>query len=254
MTDVVWIWGRHPVLEAIRAGIALRVLLSAGLAPSAVIDEIRRTARNRGLSVESVESQALSRLASGGATQGVAAAISPRPPVGLKRLLDEVDETGERPFLLLLDQIQDPHNLGAILRTADAAGAHGAVLPERRSAPLGGVVAKTSAGAIYYLRIAQVPNLARAMDEIRERGIWTVGLDGSASTTTYESDLSVPLALVLGSEGSGLRKLTRQHCDLLLRVPMMGHVESLNVSVAAGIAMYETVRQRAQAPARSARP
>jgi 23S rRNA (guanosine2251-2'-O)-methyltransferase len=148
------------------------------------------------------------------------------------------------PLIVVLDGIEDPHNLGAILRTADAAGAHGVILQQRRSAALEGAAAKASAGAVAHVKIAEVVNIARAVEELKEAGVWTVGLAGEAPTAYDAIDFTVPTALVVGAEGSGLRRLVRERCDHLASIPMEGHVGSLNVSVAAGIALFEAVRQR----------
>jgi 23S rRNA (guanosine2251-2'-O)-methyltransferase len=234
-----WIWGRHPVLEAIRAGRARRVLLAAGRRHSDVLDEIRRAALDRAVPLEEVPLGVVAKVAEGENSQGVAAEVSAPETARLADVLATLPD-----FLLVLDQVQDPHNVGALMRTADAAGVAAVVVPERRSAALSGVVAKTSAGATNYLPAVSVPNLSRAMDEMRQAGLWTVGLDGEARQSLYEIDLTVPVALVLGGEGKGLRRLTRHHCDLLARLPMNGRVESLNASVAGSIAMYEVVRQR----------
>jgi len=239
-----WIWGRRPVLEAVRAGTARTVILATGRASSAVLDEIRALAGERQIVLREVPYSEVDRVAPGQNTQGVAAQVVERRLRSVTDLLSDPGASSRQAFLLVLDQIQDPHNLGALLRTANAAGVHGVILPERRSAPLSGTVAKVSAGATNYLPILEVANLARALDEVRRAGIWLVGLDGSAPHTLYSADLRMPLALILGSEGSGLRRLTRQHCDLLVQLPMLGEIESLNAAVAGSIAMYEVVRQR----------
>jgi len=239
-----WIWGRHPVAEALRAGTVRRILIATGREPSAVIRDIRALASEKAVPVKDVPTAEIARVAPGQNTQGVVAEIEgPR----LTAVRDLLSDLGPSPLLLALDQVQDPHNLGALLRTADAAGVAGVILPERRSAPLSGVVAKTSAGTMSRLAIAEAPNLARALDEVRKRGIWTVGLDGTAQQALYDVDLTVPLLLVIGGEGEGLRRLTRERCDFLVHLPMFGHVESLNASVAGSIAMYEVVRQRVAA-------
>ena len=244
MSRSIWIWGRHPVLEAIRAGSATRVLVASGRRHAPVLDEIQSAAAEQGVELEEVALQELERLAPGQNTQGVAAQITPRRVEGLSDLLARTLSAARQPFLIALDQIQDPHNLGALLRTADAAGVQGALVPARRSAPLSGVVAKASAGAISYLPVVEVPNLVRALEEVRSAGIWTIGLEAGGGESIFKTDLTVPVTLVIGSEGMGLRRLTREHCDLLVTLPMLGKVESLNASVAGSIAMYETVRQR----------
>lgn len=209
-----------------------------------MLDEIQSAAAEQGVELEEVALQELERLAPGQNTQGVAAQITPRRVEGLSDLLARTLSAARQPFLIALDQIQDPHNLGALLRTADAAGVQGALVPARRSAPLSGVVAKASAGAISYLPVVEVPNLVRALEEVRSAGIWTIGLEAGGGESIFKTDLTVPVTLVIGSEGMGLRRLTREHCDLLVTLPMLGKVESLNASVAGSIAMYETVRQR----------
>jgi 23S rRNA (guanosine2251-2'-O)-methyltransferase len=150
----------------------------------------------------------------------------------------------EVPLLVVLDGIEDPHNVGAILRTVDAAGAHGVIRQSRHAAPLGGAAAKAAAGAVSHVKIAEVVNIARAVEELKETGVWTVGLAGDSAKRYDRLDLTVPTAIVLGAEGAGLRRLVRERCDWLASIPMRGHVQSLNVSVAAGIALFEAVRQR----------
>ncbi len=162
----------------------------------------------------------------------------------MAQLLELVRQDSGPALLLIADEIQDPHNLGSLLRTAESAGAHGAVLTQRRSAPLTGVVAKASAGAMFHLPLAPAPNLARTLGDIKQEGIWTVGLAETASQSLYDLDLTVPLALVVGSEGRGLRRLTADTLDIVAALPMKGRISSLNASVAGGIALYEVLRQR----------
>jgi 23S rRNA (guanosine2251-2'-O)-methyltransferase len=183
----------------------------------------------------------LERAARGGVHQGVLAEVVNPGRTSLEDLL--ADRTVP-PLIVVLDGVEDPHNLGAILRTADAAGATGLVRQSRRAAPLGGAAAKASAGAVAHVRIAEVVNIARALEELKNAGIWTVGLAGDVPTRYDEIDLTLPTALVLGAEGSGLRRLVRERCDWLVSIPLYGQVQSLNVSVAAGIALFEAVRQR----------
>lgn len=220
------------------------VLLAEGRKPSPVLEEIRRTAAGSGVPVQVVPAAEVDRLAPDQNTQGVAARITEHRFRDLRKLLALVQNRSTQPFILALDQIQDPHNVGALIRTADAAGVEGIVMPERRSAPISGVVARASAGAVSHLPIVEVKNLARALRELKEAGMWVVGLDESTPQTIYDTDFRVPMVLVLGSEGEGLRRLTRETCDFLVRIPMFGSIESLNVSVAGSLAMYEVVRQR----------
>lgn len=209
-----------------------------------MVKKIREAAKQRGLPIREVAPAEFDRVAAGQVTQGVAARIRQPPVKHLDDVLSTISSSPRTAFLLALDQVQDPHNFGALLRTAEGAGIQGVVVPERRSAPVTGIVTKVSAGAVNHLPIVEVKNLSRALENIREAGIWVVGLDGLARDSLFGADLTVPLVLVLGSEGQGLRRLTREHCDLVLRLPMYGSVASLNASVAGSIAMYEVVRQR----------
>ena len=234
------VYGLNPVLEALRAGrvTALRV----GARGGERMRELLALADERGVHVQRVEPALLDRLAAGGVHQGVVADVDDAPTD--YSVAELVRYASGVPLIVVLDGIEDPHNLGAILRTADAAGADGIVMQSRRSAALGGAAAKASAGAIAHVKIAQVVNIARAMDELKDAGVWTVGLAGDAPTSYDAIDLRVPSAIVVGAEGSGLRRLVRERCDFLAAIPMRGHVGSLNVSVAAGIALFEAVRQR----------
>jgi 23S rRNA (guanosine2251-2'-O)-methyltransferase len=227
----------HPVLEALRAGTVrrLRVVDRGGDRLRDVIEQ----AAAAGVRVERVPHDAIDRLAHGATHQGVVADVESERAVGLQELAE-----GDAPLIVVLDGIEDPHNLGAILRTADAAGVSGVVVQTRRSALHAGTVAKTSAGALSHVRVAEVVNIARAIDELKELGVWSVGLAGEASRAYDEADLTGPTALVMGAEGPGLRRLVREKCDFLVSIPMAGHVGSLNVSVAAGVALFEAVRQR----------
>lgn len=242
--ETAWIGGRRAVVEALRAGTAVRVAIAAGRDPSPLLDEVRTLAKENGVPLETRQAAALHQLVAEGNSQGVAAEVRTVAGASLEDLLRAAAGSDRKAFLLALDQVQDPHNLGALVRTAEAAGVQGVVIPERRAASLTPAVAKSSAGAINYVPVVQVTNLARALDTMREEGIWVAGVDGSAQQSIFTADLDVPICLVVGSEGSGLRRLTRQHCDFLVRLPMLGHVESLNASVAGGIAMYEVLRQR----------
>lgn len=233
------IWGINPVLEAIRAGRATRVIVAGG-GESRVADVIA-TAKAAGIDIGRLPSAELDRIARGGVHQGVAAEVGEAAAVGIADLVEGAAGT---PLLVVLDGIEDPHNVGAILRTVDAAGGDGVIRQTRRAAPLGGATAKASAGAVAHVRIADVVNIARSIEELKERGVWTVGLAGDAPTPYDAVDLTLPTAFVLGSEGEGLRRLVRERCDWLVSIPMAGQVSSLNVSVAAGVALFEAVRQR----------
>jgi 23S rRNA (guanosine2251-2'-O)-methyltransferase len=234
------IYGINPVIEALRAGRVTALRL--GARGGERMREIMALAQERGVRVERVAPDLLDRLSRGGVHQGVIADVEEAPTDYSVREL--VDGAAAAPLIVVLDGIEDPHNLGAIVRTADAAGVDGIVMQNRRSAPLQGAAAKASAGAVAHVRVAQVVNIARAIDELKDAGVWTIGLAGEAPTAYDEIDLTLPSAIVLGAEGSGLRRLVREHCDHLVSIPMRGHVESLNVSVAAGIALFEAMRQR----------
>ena len=200
-------------------------------------------AKSRGIVVKNVTEQKLSQIANGAAHQGVIATGACASYVTLEDLLDISRKKGTAPFLIVCDEIEDPHNLGAIIRTAETAGADGVIIPKRRSASLNATVHKTSAGAASWLPVARVANLAAALDTLKEAGVWIYGTD--ASGDAYDKvDLTGPVALVIGSEGFGMGRLVREKCDFLLRLPMCGRITSLNASVAAGIFMYEILRQR----------
>lgn len=200
-------------------------------------------AKSRGIVVKNVTEQKLSQMANGAAHQGVIATGACASYVTLEDLLDISRKKGTAPFLIVCDEIEDPHNLGAIIRTAETAGADGVIIPKRRSASLNATVHKTSAGAASWLPVARVANLAAALDTLKEAGVWIYGTD--ASGDAYDKvDLTGSVALVIGSEGFGMGRLVREKCDFLLRLPMCGRITSLNASVAAGIFMYETLRQR----------
>jgi 23S rRNA (guanosine2251-2'-O)-methyltransferase len=206
--------------------------------------ELRERAQAAGVSVQSVAVEVLAKLVGEVTHQGAVAAVRPLQPWGERDLLQALEGFAEDPLLLILDGVTDPHNLGACLRTADAAGVHALVLPRDRAAGVDGVVRKVAAGAAEFVPLASVTNLARTLDLLKERGIWVMGTDGEAGSSLYSVDLKRPLAVVLGAEGSGMRRLTRERCDFVVRIPMAGRAQSLNVSVAAGIALFEARRQR----------
>lgn len=235
------VYGINPVLEALRAGRVRRLRVS----PRADrrVDEAVALARERRVPVERVDAQALDRAARGGVHQGIAADVEAPRDYSVAEIVAAAAPAA--PLLVVLDGIEDPHNVGAILRTADAAGCHGIVRQARHAASLDGVAAKASAGAVAHVRVATVVNVARALEELKALDVWTVGLDGAAPASYVEADLTLPTAVVLGAEGSGLRRLVRERCDRLVSIPMFGEVSSLNVSVACGVTLFEAVRQRA---------
>jgi 23S rRNA (guanosine2251-2'-O)-methyltransferase len=233
------VYGINPVLEALKVGRVTSVWMAQGANPR--LQQVADLARQKGVAVRSRDGQSLDRLAEGGVHQGVVAELRDMGQLSVEDLVR--DATGT-PLIVVLDGIEDPHNVGAILRTADAAGVDGVIRQSRRAAPLGGVVAKASAGAIAHVKVADVVNIARAVEELKEAGVWTIGLAGDAPKRYDEIDFTVPSALVLGAEGDGLRRLVRERCDWLVSIPMRGQVDSLNVSVAAGVVLFEAVRQR----------
>jgi 23S rRNA (guanosine2251-2'-O)-methyltransferase len=225
-----------------------RVLLAGGR-DARRLDEVRALAARAGVPVADADDATLERLAGGVRHQGVVAEIAPRTVDPETQLEEALEAAGAAPLLLVLDGVQDPHNLGACLRSADAAGVAAVVVPRDRAAGLTPVVRKVAAGAADTVPLVPVVNLARTLREFKARGVWLVGADDAAGRTLYEADLTGPVALVLGSEGEGLRRLTRECCDQLVAIPMAGAVESLNVSVAAGVVLFEAVRQRRAAAA-----
>jgi len=234
------IYGINPVAEALKGGRVTRLRISARA--DRRMDQILALAATKGVAVERVDAQALDRAARGGVHQGVVAEVEEAREYSIE---DVVAGTGGASHLLVvLDGIEDPHNVGAILRTCDAAGVTGVIRQTRHSAALDGVVGKASAGALAHARIATVVNIARAVEALKDANIWTIGLAGEAAEAYTDIDWTLPSAIVLGAEGTGLRRLVRERCDRLVRVPMLGRVESLNVSVAAGVVLYEAVRQR----------
>jgi 23S rRNA (guanosine2251-2'-O)-methyltransferase len=247
---VTCLTGIHAVREALRAGRPLdRIVIARGRHPSR-LDEIVRLARERGIPVRFEDRRQLDRLAATREHQGVVALASSKASVELAELLAAAPPG----LLVLLDGVEDPHNLGAIVRTALAAGAAGLAIPERRAAGFGETVERASAGALAHLPVARVKNLARCMEEIKQAGYWLIGLDERAEGSYTRMDFTGPVAIVLGGEGAGLHELTRKRCDFLVSIPSVGPVRSLNVSVAAGIVLFEVVRQRRAAAQASAPP
>ena len=235
--------GRNAVMEALRGTRSINKILLQDGAKGGSVSEIIAVAKERGISLEFVKAEKLDKLVPGMRHQGVVAMVSPIAFQSLDDVFAKAEAKNEAPFIILLDELQDPQNVGAIIRTADAAGVHGILLPKRRSCPLNAVVAKISAGAVEYVPVVQIGNIAQEIDELKARGCWVVGADMDGATY-YKSNLKGPLVLVIGAEGKGLGRLVKQKCDSIVSIPMVGGVSSLNASNAAAILMYEAVRQR----------
>lgn len=236
--------GRNSVMEALKSGRSVNKVLVAKGEKQGSIKEIIALARSSGLVVQEVEAGKLNELSGGMRHQGIAALAAPVDYVEIEDILAKAAGMGEAPFLVLLDELEDPHNLGAILRTADASGVHGVLIPKRRSCPLSATVAKTSAGAVEYVPVARIGNISQTLKSLKKAGLWVVGADMSGDREYYEADLTGPMVVVIGSEGKGLSRLTREHCDFLVRIPMRGRINSLNASVACSLLLYESLRQR----------
>jgi 23S rRNA (guanosine2251-2'-O)-methyltransferase len=242
--DEAWIWGRHAVQSALEGGRPIHKLYClAGREADPAIGRLRARAREQGLVVQEVARPRLDQMVGGEAHQGVVALIAARSYAGFDAILQACRERPD-PLVIILDGIEDPHNLGAIVRTACCAGAVGVVIPERRAAGLSGVVEKAAAGALEHVPVARVTNLVRAIEELKEAGVWIVGAEADGPQLPYAVDLKGAIGLVIGSEGQGMHRLVREHCDFVVRLPLAGPVNSLNASVAAGVLMFEAVRQR----------
>ncbi len=238
--------GRNAVTEALKSGRGINKLWIASGDREGSVSEIAALAKERGIVVQYVERAKIESLAGGHRHQGVLAYVAPVPYAELDDILKAAEEKGEAPFLVLLDELEDPHNLGALLRTADATGVHGILIPKRRSVSLNATVAKTSAGAVEYVPVARIGNIAQTLKKLKEKGLWVAGADMDGEKAYYEADLTGPLVLVVGSEGRGMSRLTKEACDFIVSMPMVGRINSLNASVAGSILMYESMRQRLQ--------
>jgi len=241
---VEYIYGRNAVLEALKAETTINKLMFQAGEQNGSLRVIIAMAREKGLVMHEITKDKLDDLANTKNHQGVMAYIATREYSSVDDILQIAKDRNEAPFVIVLDEIQDPNNLGAIIRTADAVGAHGLIIPKRRSAALTGAVAKASAGAIEHVAVARVSNIPSTIDELKDKGLWIAGTDLSGETAFYSADLKGAIALVIGSEGNGMGQLVRKKCDYVLTIPMKGKVSSLNASVAAGVVMYEIFKQR----------
>ncbi len=236
--------GRNAVIEALRAGVSIdKIYLQKGETDK-TLGHIASKARAAGVVVVEADRRKLDAMSRTHAHQGVIALAAVREYVDVEAILDRAAERNEMPLLVICDEISDPQNLGAIIRTAECAGAHGVIIPKRRSAGLTAVVAKTSAGAVAHVPVARVPNIPSLLKDLKKKGIWVFGTAADGSTGLYDADLKGPAAIVIGSEGSGMTRLAAENCDFLVSIPMRGKLNSLNASAAAAILLYEAVRQR----------
>ena len=236
--------GRNAVMEALRAGNPIDKVFIARGETDATLGHIASTARDKGIVVVECDRKKLDFMSVTHAHQGVIAVAAVREYASVDDILDIAREKGEAPLIVVCDELSDPHNLGAVIRTAECAGAHGVIIPKRRSAGLTAIVAKTSAGAVAHLPVARVPNLTACLKELKEAGVWVFGAAAGANTSIYQADLKGPAAIVIGSEGDGMGRLVSETCDVLVSIPMKGKLNSLNASAAAAILLYEAVRQR----------
>lgn len=235
--------GRNAVIEAFRAGRPIdKVYIQDGCQDGPILT-IKREARKRDVLIKYAAKERLDQMSETGKHQGVIACAAAYEYAEIEDMFRMAEQKGESPFFVLLDNIEDPHNLGAIIRTANLAGAHGVIIPKNRAAGLTAVVARTSAGALNYTPVAKVTNLAKTIEELKEKGLWFVCADMDG-TRMYDLDLKGPIGLVIGSEGDGVGRLVKEKCDMTAAIPMKGDIDSLNASVAAGVLAYEIVRQR----------
>lgn len=236
--------GRKPIIEALKSGKPIeRIGILQGIR-GGVIDEIRRLAEQHSVPLAEIDRQSFRQVAVDATTQGVIAFVPTRPTADLDHVLLSIAERREIGFLLLLDQIEDPQNLGALVRTAECAGVHCVIIPKHHSASITGTVVKASAGATEHIPVTEVTNIVSTIEQLKEQGFWIVGLTGDGEKKYSEPDYSVPVVIVVGNEGKGIRRLVKEHCDHLVKIPLFGQVRSLNASVAGALGMYEVVRQR----------
>ena len=236
--------GRNAVIEALRAGETIDKIYILKGETDKTLGHIASKARAAGIVVVDADRRKLDGMSRTHAHQGVIALAAVRQYVNVDDILQIAEDKGEKPFIIVCDEITDHHNLGAIIRTAECAGAHGVIIPKRRSAGLTAVVAKTSAGAVAHVPVARVPNIPSLLKDLKKRGVWVFGAAAGGTTSLYEADLKGAAAIVIGSEGDGMTRLAEENCDFLVSIPMRGKLNSLNASAAAAILMYEAVRQR----------
>lgn len=236
--------GRNAVLALLKSEKTINKILIAKGDRQGSIFEIIKLAKNKNIIISEVDKNKLDTLSKTGHHQGVIAFVSPIEYKSIDEILKIAEDKKEAPFLLIADEIEDPHNLGALIRSAEIAGCHGIIIPKRRAVAVTEVVVKVSCGATEYLPIVRVNNINETIRELKDKGVWIIGTDGNANITYYEQDFTGPIAIVIGSEGRGMNKLTMQNCDFLVKIPMHGHITSLNASVSGGIVLFEAAKQR----------
>ncbi|SCN23227.1 putative TrmH family tRNA/rRNA methyltransferase [Clostridium sp. N3C] len=236
--------GRNAVIEALRSGRTIENILIAKGDREGAVNVITALAKEKGIVIKEVDRRKLDNMSSTGSHQGVIAQTTPYNYCEVEDIIQYAKEKGEDPFIIVLDEIEDPHNLGSIIRTAEVCGAHGIIIPKRRNVGVTAAVYKSSVGAVEYVKIAKVTNINNVIDTLKDQGIWVYGADMDGEEYCYEADLKGPIALVIGSEGRGMSRLTKEKCDKIVKIPMRGNVNSLNASVAAGIIMYEVLKNR----------
>ncbi len=236
--------GKHAVMEAMRSGRAMNKLWISESAQKHIIAPILTEAKKLSIVTQYVDKRKLDQMASGINHQGVVAQVAPFDYVDVDDIIAAAHAKNETPFIIILDEIEDPHNLGSILRTAECTGVHGVIIPKRRAVGVTATVSKISAGAAAHVPVARVTNIAQTIEALKAQGIWVAGADAAANQFVYEADLKMPIAVVIGSEGKGIGRLVKEKCDFLIKLPMYGQINSLNASVAAAVLMYDAVRQR----------
>jgi len=236
--------GRNAVIEALNSDRTIEQILISKGDNKGSINKIISASKEKGIVIKYVDRRKLDQISEGLNHQGVVANVTPYKYYELQDILDYAKSKKEDPFIIVLDEIEDPHNFGAIIRTAEIFGAHGIVIPKRRNVGVTPVVYKSSVGAVEHMRIAKVSNINNSIDDLKKDGIWVYGADMHTEVYSHKANLTGPIALVIGSEGKGISKLTREKCDVLIKIPMMGNITSLNASVAGGILMYEILSQR----------
>lgn len=236
--------GRNALTEALRSGRTIDKVFIASGETDRALQRLAAQAKEAGAVVVPVDRRKLDMMSTTRAHQGVIALAAAREYFTVDDILQEAADRGETPLIVICDELTDPHNLGAIIRSAECAGAHGVIIPKRRSVGLTAVVAKASAGAVEYMKVARVTNINSAIEELKEKGVWVFGTAAEGSIPMYKADLTIPAAIVIGSEGEGMSRLVQKNCDVTVHIPMKGHINSLNASAAASILLYEAVRQR----------